>query len=185
MNTQTLVLSKTTIYNLINLAFFQAIWFATVIGAADDVLWYGLLGLLGFLTIHPFISLTAKTDFQLAGIAVLLGLITETVIVRTHILEYSYNMPFPRLAPAWILILWANMALTINGCLGWLHERYALAAILGAVGGAGSYFGGIKLGAATTDLPIFISLGLIALVYACVIPALLYIARLLNAATET
>ena len=76
-----------------------------------------------------------------------------------------------------MLILWANLALTLNGCLRWLQGRYVLAAILGAAGGPLTYFGGMKLGAATSTLPLVTTLGVIAIIYAFITPLLLLIAK--------
>jgi hypothetical protein len=184
MKAITMTLNHATKLNLINLVFFQAVWFLTVIGAAQNLPWLGLVGLMIFAVSHHYTSPTAKTDFQLAAIAILIGIVIETFVVQTELLNYTYNLPSNELAPAWILILWANLALTLNGCLAWLQEKYTLAGILGAVGASASYYGGIKLGAATTDFPIYVPLLAIALVYALITPLLLFIARQLTTNTE-
>jgi hypothetical protein len=64
----------------------------------------------------------------------------------------------------------------MNGCVAWLHHRYVLAGLLGAIGGPLSYFGGLKLGAATTDQPMLLVLGVIAVIYALVTPLFFYLA---------
>jgi hypothetical protein len=155
---------------------FQGVWFATIIGAAEGTLIYGFAGLGLFIATHTVLSDSASTDLKLAAIAVLIGLLIETVIVRTGLLSYAHNLPFEGFAPAWILILWANLALTLNGCLSWLKKRYLLAALLGALGGPLSYFGGIKLGAATTATGLPLVLAVIALIFGVVTPLLLFMA---------
>jgi hypothetical protein len=177
-------LKKAWVNNLINLISFQGVWFATILGAANENLWYGLVALSCFVLLHHFLSATAKTDFRLATLAILLGMIVETGFIQTGILSYTYSIPSTQFAPIWILILWANLALTLNGCLRWLHGRYLLAALLGAIGGPLTYFGGIKLGAATTDLPMSISLGSIAVIYAFTTPLLLLLARRFSRGSE-
>ena len=176
MTTLALTLNKSSINNLINLALFQGVWFATIIGAAEDTLIYGFLSLGLFITIHTLISHSARSDLKLAAIAVLVGLVAETLIIRAGLLSYAHNLPAAGFAPAWILILWANLALTLNGCLNWLKGRYLLAAILGAIGGPLSYFGGIKLGAATTQSEWPFVLAVIAIIYGAVTPLFLFIA---------
>jgi hypothetical protein len=176
MTTLALTLNRSSINNLINLAFFQGVWFATIIGAAEGTLMYGFAGLGLFIAAHTVISDTAHADLKLAVIAVLAGLVIETVIVRTGLLSYAHNLPAEGFAPAWILILWANLALTLNGCLGWLKNRYLLAGILGAIGGPLSYFGGIKLGAATITTGLPLVLAVIAIIFGTVTPLLLFIA---------
>lgn len=180
-----MVLNKTSLNNLLNVAFFQGVWFLTVIGVAQGNLWWGIGALTSFVIVHHYSSDTAGTDFQVAVLAIAIGAIVETLFIRSGLLVYEYNLPAANFAPIWILILWANLALTLNGCLRWLHGRYLLAAALGAAGGPLSYFGGIKLGAATAGASMSLTLGVIAMVYACITPFLLMVARrLANASTH-
>jgi len=177
MNTESLHLKNNALFILINLIFFQGIWLLTVFGAANNIYWYGLLGLAAFVIFHHFTAGTARADFLLVAIAVATGLLIETAFVRTGLLVYTLNIPSPQFAPAWILILWADFALTMNGCLRWLQGRYLLAAALGAIGGPISYFAGVKLGAATTNTSMLIVLPVIASVYALITPLFLMAAR--------
>jgi hypothetical protein len=85
-------------------------------------------------------------------------------------------LPSQELAPLWLLVLWAAYALIINGCMSWLHERYILAATLGAIGAPLSYLGGIKLGAADTTQTA-LALVVISLIFAAVTPLLLYLSK--------
>jgi hypothetical protein len=166
--------------NLINLVLFQGVWFVTVIGASQGSLWYGLAGITTFACIHHFVSHTAKADFQLATISILLGFAIETAVIQAGVLSYVHIISPSQIAPLWILLLWANLALTLNGCLRWLQGRYLLAALMGAMGGPLTYFGGMKLGAASTDLPMATALGVIAFIYAFTTPFLLVTAKWLS-----
>jgi hypothetical protein len=167
---------------LINLVLFQSLWFAAILGAAQDSNIYAVTGLVIFLVIHHFTSATARSDFRLAAIAILMGLLVETTFLQSGMLVYKSAGPWEQLAPIWMLVLWANFALTINGCLDWLHGRYALAAALGAVGGPASYLGGVKLGAAAMGGSQAALLLTVSCVYAIVTPGLLFTARYLNSA---
>ena len=175
---------KTSFSKLINLLLFQAVWFVTVLGAAAGNGWIGLIGLTVFFVTHQLTFDSARADFMLAGLAVLIAACVETLIVQTGLLSYKAAIPFEGLAPLWLLVLWANFALTMNGCIDWLHGRYALAAALGAIGGPLSYFGGLKLGAATTDKNEFFVLACVAIVYAIVTPLLFYFAQQFSARTK-
>ena len=170
-------MNKLTQNNLINLVFFQVVWFLTVIGAANGSLWPGCIGLAAFFAVHQWASATAGADFRLAICAVFAGLVCEAAFVRAGLLLYPTATVFVLGVPVWILILWANFALTMNGCLRWLQGKYALAALLGFMGGPLSYFGGIKLGAATVGHSLQLALASIAICYAIVTPLLLYLAR--------
>jgi hypothetical protein len=180
-----MTLDKQTRNNLVNLAFFQAVWFLTVIGAANGRLWPGFLALAVFFAAHCFLSATARADFLLVIGAIFIGLVTEAVFVRAGLLLYPEEMALVAGVPLWMLVLWANFALTMNGCLSWLQGRYLLAAVLGFVGGPLSYLGGIKLGAATAGASLEILLAAIAICYAIVTPALLFLAQRLAASKAT
>ncbi len=83
-------------------------------------------------------------------------------------------------APLWILALWANFALTMNGCLGWLRQRRVLAAALACVCGPVSYYGGIALGTATVTGESWQLFGAIGLAWAVALPLLLSLATQLS-----
>jgi hypothetical protein len=166
--------------NLVNLIAFQGVWLITVLGAAEGNLWYGIFALGIFIVAHQFLSVTAATDFKLVAIAVLFGAVIETLFIQTGLLSYAYNFPAADFAPIWVLILWANLALTLNGCLRWLQGRYLLASVLGAIGGPIAYLGGLKLGAAESGASTEFTLGIIAIVYGLIVPVLLITAKRLS-----
>jgi len=168
--------------NLINLIFFQGLWFVTVIGASNENNGYAIAGLVVFIVSNHFLSESPRADNLLVGIAVLTGLLVETAFLQTGLLDYNGGELWAAIAPLWILVLWANFALIMNGCLSWLQGRYLLAAVLGALGGPLSYFGGIKLGAADAGAPVLTVLLVIAALYAIVTPIFLMIARRLAVA---
>ena len=179
MTTLAPTLNRTSVNNLINLILFQSVWFATILGIAQGTIMPGVIGLSLFVGVHLLTFESAKIDLALAALAILIGCIVETAVIQAGLIVYMHNLPFEGVAPAWILILWANLALTLNGCLGWLKGRYLLAAVLGATGAPLSYFGGIKLGAAATDSPLGIVLLTYALIYLVITPLLLHLANLI------
>jgi hypothetical protein len=174
---QRIFMKKQTANNLINLALFQGVWFMAVIGAANNSLWPGLIGFTVFFAVHYHLSSSAHADFLLAVCAVFIGLAVETVLVQTGLLVYSAGTPHVAIIPVWVLILWANFALIMNGCLSWLHGRYILAAVLGFMGAPLSYFGGIQLGAALVGISLQLLLLAVACAYAVITPFFLYLAH--------
>jgi hypothetical protein len=162
---------------LVNYVLFQALWAITIYGVTTGNNWLAPSSLLAVLIIHYNFSATFKADALLTVLAVLLGLTIETTLVQFHMLDYAQQLPIKQAAPFWTLILWANFALTMNGCLQWLQGRYFVAAILGAIGGALSYFAGIELDAATTGVALATLLTVIAAIYAVTTPTLLLLAK--------
>ena len=43
--------------------------------------------------------------------------------------------------------MWGLFATLLNVTLRWMHGRWVLAAVLGAIGGPSAYYGGVKMGA--------------------------------------
>jgi hypothetical protein len=165
---------------IVNLLLFQAVWFVAVLGAAADNGWIGLVGLTVFLAVHYLSFDSVRADFALAGISIIVGAVAETIIVQSGLMDYKAALPVQGFAPLWLLVLWANLALTANGCLAWLHGRYVLAGVFGATGGPLAYYAGIKLGAATTD-SVVLALLVIGLIYAAYTPFMLHLAERFNA----
>jgi hypothetical protein len=182
---QWIFMKKLTNNKLINLALFQGVWLVTVLGAANNNLWPGLMGFTVFLAVHYCLSSSAYADFLLAVCAVFIGLAAETIFVQTDLLVYSAKAIYVGIVPLWVLILWGNFALIMNGCLNWLQGRYVLAAVLGFMGAPLSYLGGIQLGAAVAGTDLEIVLLGVAFTYAVVTPCFLYMAlRLAGSRSE-
>jgi hypothetical protein len=172
-----LLVKKQTINNLINLALFQGVWFLTVIGAANNSLLPGLICLTIFFAVHYYFSSTAGADSLLAIIAVCTGLAIETAFVQANLLIYPTGTTYIAFVPVWVLILWANFSLIMNGCLSWLQGRYALAAVLAFLGAPLSYLGGVQLGAASVGTSLELLLLGVACTYAVITPFFLYLAH--------
>ena len=82
-----------------------------------------------------------------------MGLVFDSLLVTVGWLEYPNGMFAPVVAPYWILSMWVLFATTLNVSLAWLHGRYTLAAVFGAIGGPLSYLAGARLGAVTLAEP--------------------------------
>lgn len=172
-------LNPGTIKILVNLIFFQIVWFATVYGPSIGLHWLGLPAIIIFAAYHFSVAPTSRADVAVVAIATAVGFALETMYVRSGILIYAFNIPSAHVAPYWILFLWMNFALTLNTGLRWLQDRHTAAAILGFFGAPIAYFTGVKLGAATIGpMPIGSYLA-IAISWAIVAPLLLYMASVL------
>jgi hypothetical protein len=135
---------------LINVALFQAAWFAAVLGAARGMLWLGPVAMMPTLAIHLALQENRRGEVKLLLAAGLFGFIFDTVFVAGGVftpLRHLFPRPF---SPPWMVCLWLNFAATLNVSMGWLRGRYVLAAAFGAVGGPLAYYSGAKLGATET-----------------------------------
>lgn len=161
---------------VINLVLFKVVWATSLAGVVLGYAWLGLVMLGVFASWHASASPTAKADFLVAGIAVAIGLVLDSLYVQGGLITYNGEMFWSGLAPLWILVLWANFALTMNGCLAWLRKRKAIAAALSFVCGPLSYYGGIALGTATVtgdEWKLFAAIGM---AWAIAVPLMLTLA---------
>ena len=132
-----------------NLILFKIVYGLSLVGVSIGYPWLGAMGLLGFFVWHAKTSPHARADFILVGIAVILGAAVDTLNIQAGVLVYHEAWPSIHFAPFWIIVLWANFAIIMNGALRWLQGRYLLAAALGAFFGPFGYVLGVKLGTAS------------------------------------
>jgi len=163
-----------------NLVFFKIVWAVSLAGVVLGYAWAGLAMLMVFFAWHARMAPTARADFIVATIAVVIGLALDTLYVRAGLIAFEGNLLWNNAAPLWILALWANSALTMNGCLGWLRQRRMLAAGLAFVCGPLSYYGGIAVGTATVTGERWMLFGAIGLAWAIALPLLLSLASRLS-----
>lgn len=161
----------------INILAFYLMWPLAVFGAAYGVLWPAALLLVAFAVWQLAPSRRVVGDLRILPIAVLVGLFLDSLWTQIGFLTFATSWPSPSLAPVWILMLWAAMALTFNHGLLWFRRHLVLAGLLAAVGSPLSYYLGARIGAVTWDadmLTVAIALGLS---WAVIFPALIHQAR--------
>ncbi|MDB5888817.1 MAG: hypothetical protein JWM03_1689 [Rhodocyclales bacterium] len=132
-----------------NFVFFQIAWFACVLGAAHDMAWLGVLVIALVCAWHCTVSIRSKPELYLILTAMFVGAVWESALVSAGLLHYTYGTLVEGLAPAWIVAMWALLAITLNVSMRWLKNRWLLSAAMGAVAGPLSFLAGQRLGAAT------------------------------------
>jgi hypothetical protein len=169
-----------TKHSLINFILFQSVYTLSLVGVLQGRAWLGCIGLAAFALWHACTAQAAKTDFVLAGIAVVVGLALDTLYMRSGLIAYNGELFWSGIAPLWILVLWANFALTLGGCLSWLRGRLPLAALLAATGGPLSYYAGIRLGTATISGDPLLLFSVISITWGITVPVLLWLSMQLE-----
>jgi len=167
----------------VNLALFQAAWFAAVLGAARGLFWLGPLSMVPVLAIHLALQEPRRGEVKLLLTAGLLGFIVDTTFVVGGVftpLPHLFPQPF---SPPWMICLWLNFAATLNVSMAWLRGRYLLAAVFGAIGGPLAYYGGAGLGA-TEALPTLSGLLLLAFGWGVMTPLLVRLAKVFVGGTN-
>ena len=126
---------------------FDFVWLAAVLGRSDW-LWVTALLILGMFAATPKLLWRQR---QTLFFLVVLGCLAEFATVYFGVIRYEGSA----LIPLWLILLWvgfSGMALVV---FDYLHRRYLIAAILGAIFGPVTYFAGERLGAAELLVPFF------------------------------
>ena len=160
---------------LINLSLFKAAWAATVFGAAASVPVAGAIAVAIAVLVHLARTRDVRAEATLLGLAAVVGLVWETLLVATGVLEYSSGNLVPGLAPYWIVAMWILFATTLNVGMRWLRKSALIAAVAGGIGGPASFFAGASAGAVTLNNPLT-SLLVIGIGWAVLLPLMVRIA---------
>lgn len=163
---------------VINFILFQLAWFACVLGAAKAMPWAGVGVTFIILCWHFYSAKQAKPEIALMLAALFTGAVFDQSMLALHLIEYQAHGWSSWLVPVWILALWLAFASTLNVSLAWMHERYVVAMLFGAVGGPLAYLAAQKLGAVTvTSSNAYIAL---AIGWGLITPLLVLIAKHFN-----
>jgi Protein of unknown function (DUF2878) len=122
---------------------YEIVWFAAVIGAGHAMAWPGVLAAIAFTAWRLGVSRHRGIELRLVIVALLLGIVLETLWARMGLVRCAAPWPLPE-TPAWLMALWMVFALTILPLFGYLHARPWLAALFGAVGGPLAYLGAAR-----------------------------------------
>lgn len=139
----------------VNAVAYQAVWFATVIGANHDQAWPGVLTALLFLALTCWRSPHRALDLRLIAASVMCGLVIDSTCAWLGLLRYAAPMaaPWSWLAPCWILTLWAAFSTTLTRSMKWLMPRPWLGMLLGGVGAPLAYRGAAAMGDSVRIVP--------------------------------
>jgi hypothetical protein len=130
-----------------NAVLFQVGWFACVLGAANGTAWIGLVAVGAVAAWHVAQARDRGSELRLLLLATAVGAVFETLLVRTGWVQFTSGVWIAGIAPAWMVVLWANFATTLNVSLRMLRDRLGLAALLGGIGAPIAYWSGSRLGA--------------------------------------
>jgi len=164
---------------LVNFIGFQVGWFACVLGAANDKELLGMIIALGVIIYHVVTQGDSRKELKLVLAATVIGLLWETWVLNLDILHYPSHPEALFWAPAWLIMMWALFATTINLSMGWLKGRWILSVFMGAVFGPLAFIGGEKLGA-VVFLDSTLSIVTLSVGWGLLMPLLLWIAERIN-----
>ncbi|HSL99626.1 MAG TPA: DUF2878 domain-containing protein [Candidatus Limnocylindria bacterium] len=162
---------------ILNIVLFQAGWFASVLGPPRGLPWTGPAVVLLVVAVHLALSGDRKRELMLIGTATGIGLLAETGMNAAEFYSAAPWILPPPLAPAWLPLMWANFATTLNVSLKAISGRPFLSSLLGAVAGPLAYLGGARLGAIHFPEPSWHGLLALGVLWAVAVPALFALSR--------
>ena len=133
--------------------------------------------------LHLYMAPRPEQEAGLILLTGIFGFAVDTLQALAGLYAFAHTSAAPWLCPLWMVALWMIFATTLNASMAWLAGRYPLAAVLGAICGPVSYVAGARLGAIEFPAHVGLSLVGIAVVWACVMPSLLWFRDFLSTAT--
>ena len=157
------------VFMVFNFISFQSAWLVAV-----NLQQQGLLILIAILIGHFLVSQYRTRDLYTLLCITLIGSLLDLTAAYVGLFAFKEGS----LLPMWLMLLWANFALTFHYSMAWLMRcSLLIQAILGGVFGSLSYFTAHKLGA--VDYPLDLSLTIFSLVviWFLTFPVYVFIAR--------
>lgn len=131
---------------VINIAAFQAGWFLSVFGGAQQMPWLGPVAALLVLAFHLRAARKPLEEVLLVISCALLGACFDSLLVAAGWVAYKSGQFSSFVAPYWIITMWMLFATTLNVSMRWLRGKPRLAAVFGFYGGPAAYIAGQALG---------------------------------------
>lgn len=160
--------------SFLNYAFYQAGWFACVLGAAAGRPWSGCVLAVALVGAHLLLSGNRPRDVQRMALAVVVGSLVEAIQIAAGTYQFTSGTVFAALPPPWLLIMWAQMATTFDFSMRPIVARPVAAAVFGAVGGPLAFLAGERLGAVTLQRPLAPGLVLLSISWAAAMMVLVF-----------
>ena len=155
-----------------NILLFQLGWFACVLGGAHGYTLLGSLVAVGIILFHCYRATDKSSEIRLLVLAFSIGFIFESIVTWQGLARYNHGQFYDVIAPHWMIFMWPLFATTLNLSMRWLKNLAPiLTGLFGAVFAPLAYYAGYKLGAVEYD-DIVLSLGIIAVAWAVLLPAL-------------
>lgn len=166
-------------WKILNGLGYQLVWIACVAGEAHASQLAGPLATAAFAALVLAFGGQRRADLRLVPAFLLCGLLLDSAWIAMGWMDYSTPWPSLPWSPPWILCIWIAFALTFNHSLAFLKHRYALAALLGALGGPLAYWSAARgMGVVHFQAPAAYVLAGIGLSWAAVLPLLVRTAEL-------
>lgn len=155
-----------------NAAAYQLSWLLAVLGGN-----MGACFAVGLLLLQLAFSSVRMADVRMMLLLLFIGLVVDGTLHQIGFISFK-ETGFP--IPFWLIVIWLALAITPHHCLSWLKKRTFLSAIFGALGGPIAYWAGVRLGAATFNWSLPVSIVMLAVLWAALWPSVMYFSVVLS-----
>lgn len=159
-------MSKAFWFNLIG---FNACWALLVIVREP---WTQAVAL-AFIAAH-FLFVAQGDEKRRVALVMLAGVIIDGILTQQGWFVFTPAVPW---IPAWLMLLWACFACTLEHSIKWSLNRWPVAVVLGAVAGPFSYWAGQRFGAVEFGQPLMMTLAVLAIIWATLMGAVAHLYR--------
>ena len=154
-----------------NALWFQSVWLCTVLGR-DTLLPVAIFLIL----LHLALARDTRVElFNLSKLAAI-GIAVDATLSATGVFAFSGGV----LVPLWLCCLWMAFATTLTRSLAYLGSRPLLCALAGAVVFPLNYWAGQRLGGVDFPQSLALTMGIMALFWAVVLPLMYRLAAKLT-----
>lgn len=163
INLSLATVNKSLLVKSVNFIWFQSIWFLVIFHQ------YTYLWLVGLLILsHFIISPFRRNDAFFTCALALYGTVVDGLLTHFGVFEFSAADQW--FIPVWLVSLWVAFGIMLRVSLDYLHHRFVLSALLGAVSGPLSYWAGARFGAVSFPLSLATTLTILSAVWAVTVP---------------
>lgn len=152
-------ISRETRNLLLDFALFQGIWLSGVVLQNH---WLAVL----FLVIRIAVGSNKIRDRHLLIFLAPVGIGIDVMLMFLDVLQFASGW-----FPIWLAAIWCGFVMSLGASLAWLGKRpWWMQSLFGAIGGAMSYWAGVRFGAVTFGYSLPVVLGIIALIWFTILP---------------
>jgi len=169
-----LTFNRRLLLRVLNFLLFYVGWGFCLTGAITGNPFLGPIVVAGFLFYHLIQERFRMSEIVMILSLSILGTLNDTIYLNLGMIDYKAGYEtIPWLAPLWVTSIWTLFAMSVNHSMVWLRINLVLASVFGAGGGAISYFAAARVGAAVFHPSIIVVLGVIAVVWAIIMPLII------------
>jgi hypothetical protein len=168
----------------INLVLYQAGWFAMVLGAANGFPWKGSAAGFILCCLHLCLARELVPEVKTVLIIGVMGTLVDSAQALAGVFVFESGYWSYWFVPLWLTVMWMQFATLFHYALSWLSDHYFLSATLGLVGGPLAFYAGERLGGVIFPMGTARSMIILAVVWAMVTPACVFIASVFKPSTK-